>query len=163
MSNMNLPPNTVLTPDKTVQDPSNTEPQVTPATPESGRAEAEAAPQQMPPDTDSGSVAHTPPVKGPRRSTLLGRVIWYIGGVISIVLAFRFVLALLRANPGNPFAHSVYTVSSPLASPFFTLFTYAPHYGASPVEISTLVAIAVYLLAAWGLVKLVTITRTPAR
>ena len=91
--------------------------------------------------------------------TLVSRVIWYVGGLVSILLAFRFVLALLGANITNAFAQLIYNVTTPLVSPFFSLFGYTPTYGASTVEVFTLVAIAVYALVAWGLVKLVTITR----
>jgi hypothetical protein len=37
-------------------------------------------------------------------STLLARVIWFIAGVLLVLLAFRFVLTLLGANPNNGFA-----------------------------------------------------------
>ena len=99
----------------------------------------------------------------PPKPTVAGRVIWFIGGAIAILLAFRFVLALLGANTANGFAQFIYSVTTPLASPFFSLFGYTPTYGSSHLEVSTLVAIAVYSLVAWGLVKLVTITRSPGQ
>lgn len=110
------------------------------------------APDKMPqPDPPALKTAPAP--------TIAGRVIWYIGGLISTLLAFRFVLALLGANADNAFAHFVYSVTTPLVSQFFNLFGYTPTYGVSRLEVSTLVAIAVYTLVAWGLVKLVTVAR----
>ena len=37
-------------------------------------------------------------------STLAQRIIWYIAGILLVLLAFRFVLTLLGANPNNAFA-----------------------------------------------------------
>lgn len=93
----------------------------------------------------------------PAGTTLAARVIWYIAGVIEVLLAFRFVLALLGANPANAFANFIYNVSHPFVAPFFSLFGYNLHYGVSRFETYTLVAMAVYAVIAWGLARLVTI------
>lgn len=93
----------------------------------------------------------------PSGMTLAARIIWFIAGVLLVLLAFRFVLALLGANPNNGFADFIYTTSHPFVAPFFSLFGYKLQYGVSRFEIYTLVAMAVYALIAYGLVKLVTI------
>jgi uncharacterized protein YggT (Ycf19 family) len=93
------------------------------------------------------------------RSVVVSRVIWFIAGVILVLLAFRFVFVLLGANESNGFANFIYSVSYPLASPFFGLFGYSLKYGVSRVEVSTLVAAAVYAIVAYGIAKLATITR----
>ena len=85
------------------------------------------------------------------------RVVWFIAGVLLTLLAFRFVLVLLGANPNNAFANFIYTVSHPFVAPFFGLFGYSLHYGVSRLELSTLVAMAVYALVAFGIAKLLTI------
>jgi uncharacterized protein YggT (Ycf19 family) len=90
-------------------------------------------------------------------STLAARIIWYIAGVLLILLAFRFVLALLGANPNNGFANFIYSVSHPFVAPFFGLFGYNLRYGVSRFETYTLVAMAVYAVVAWGLARLATI------
>lgn len=95
-------------------------------------------------------------VSGP---TLLARIIWYIVGVLLAILAFRFVLALLGANPSNPFANFIYSVSHPFVAPFFSLFGYKLQYGVSRFEVYTLVAMAVYAVIAYGLAQLVMIGR----
>jgi cation transport ATPase len=90
-------------------------------------------------------------------STLAARIIWYIAGVLLVLLAFRFVLALLGANPNNGFADFIYSASHPFVAPFFGLFGYTNQIGVSKFEIYTLIAMAVYAVVAWGLAKLVTI------
>lgn len=89
----------------------------------------------------------------------MARVVWYVMGVLLILLAFRFVLALLGANLQNGFATFVFNTTYPFVLPFFSLFGYTPTYGVAQLEPSVLVAMAVYALIAWGIVKLVNITR----
>ncbi|HVX23912.1 MAG TPA: hypothetical protein VG992_01025 [Candidatus Saccharimonadales bacterium] len=100
---------------------------------------------------------HQTTVTSEAPGTLAARVIWYIAGVLLVLLALRFVLALLGANPANGFANFIYSVSHPFVAPFFSLFSYNLRYGVSRFEIYTLVAMAVYALIAWGLARLVTL------
>jgi uncharacterized protein YggT (Ycf19 family) len=97
------------------------------------------------------------PAQTVERSSLAARIIWFIAGIIITLLAFRFVLILLGANPSNAFANFIYSVSHPFAAPFFGLFGYSLHYGVSRAEISTLVAMFVYAIIAFGLSRLFTI------
>jgi uncharacterized protein YggT (Ycf19 family) len=95
----------------------------------------------------------------PSGTTLAERIIWFVAGVLLVLLAFRFVLALLGANPNNAFASFIYDTSHPFVAPFFSLFGYNLQYGVSRFETYTLVAMAVYAIIAWGLARLVTIGR----
>jgi hypothetical protein len=85
------------------------------------------------------------------------RIVWYVVGVILALLAIRVVLLLLGANKGNGFVDFVYSLSSVFAAPFYGIFSYEPSYGISTLEISSLVAMAVYALVGWGLAKLFTL------
>jgi len=90
---------------------------------------------------------------------IVERAIWYIAGVLITLLSLRFILALLGANPNNQFANFIYNASHPFVAPFFSLFGYDLQYGVSHFETYTLVAMLVYALIAWGIVRLVTLTR----
>jgi uncharacterized protein YggT (Ycf19 family) len=103
---------------------------------------------------DDMSTAQAVPAE---RSNMATRVIWFITGVLLTLLAFRFALVLLGANPSNGFANFIYSASHPFVAPFFGLFGYSLHYGVSRLELSTLVAMAVYALVAFGLSRLFTI------
>ena len=92
-------------------------------------------------------------------ATLAERVVWYIAGILLVLLAFRFALALLGANPNNAFADFIYDASYPFVAPFFSLFGYDLQYGVSRFEIFTLVAMAVYAIVAWGIARLFTLNR----
>lgn len=86
------------------------------------------------------------------------KIVWYIAGIIIALLALRIVFLLLAANQGSPFVDLIYGLSGIFAAPFFGIFGYTPAYGQSVLEISSLVAIAIYALIAWGIAKLATLT-----
>lgn len=86
-------------------------------------------------------------------SVLAQRVIYYLGGALIALLAFRFVLALLGAAEGNSFVDFIYGLSAVFVTPFFGIFG-EPTLGASHLETSTLVAIIVYALLIVGIAKL---------
>ncbi len=91
-------------------------------------------------------------------ATLSVNIIFYIFGVLLLLLGFRFVLAILGANPSNWFAGFVYDTSHPFVSPFFSLFNYKTELAnGSRFEIYTLVAMAVYATLAYGITRLFTL------
>lgn len=88
---------------------------------------------------------------------LIHKVVWWIAGVIIALLALRVILLLLAANQGAPFVDFIYGLSGIFAWPFFGIFGYTPSYGQSVLEVSSIFAIVVYALIAWGIAKLATI------
>jgi uncharacterized protein YggT (Ycf19 family) len=94
------------------------------------------------------------------RTNVVARVVWFVAGILLVLLGFRFILTLLGANTTNSFANFIYKASHPFVSPFFSLFNYKNQvYGVSRFETYTLVAMVVYALVAWGIAKLVTLNR----
>jgi len=94
------------------------------------------------------------------QQTVAERVVWYVAGIILVLLGFRFVLSLLGANTTNGFANFIYSSSHPFVAPFFSLFNYHNYaYGVSRFEVYTLVAIVFYAVIAWGIARLVTLDR----
>lgn len=104
-------------------------------------------------------VSRAPTVDHADSWTVAARVVWFVAGILLVLLGFRFVFALLGANPANPFANFIYTVSHPFVAPFFSLFSYNLQYGVTRFEGYTLVAMAVYALIAYGIARLLTINR----
>lgn len=86
------------------------------------------------------------------------RIVWFIAGFISIVLALRIIFLMLSANQGSGFVDLVYGLGGFFAAPFVGIFG-SPTYGQFYFDIASLIAIVVYLLIAWGLGKLFTLTR----
>lgn len=85
------------------------------------------------------------------------QIVWYVFGFIEIVLAFRFILKLLGANPEAGFSKFVYGISAPFAAPFANIFQASTTKGVETTsffEWSTLIAAVVYTVIAWGIMKI---------
>lgn len=93
-------------------------------------------------------------------SQTAGYIIYFFLGIIEILLAFRFVLKLTGANPATTFVNFIYSLSQIFVMPFTGIFPKATGTGAvttAVFEPSTIVAIAVYAVIAWGIVKIINI------
>lgn len=74
-----------------------------------------------------------------------------------ILLAFRFVMKLLGANPDSGFVNFIYAITNLLTAPFDNIFGVTRASAGevrSVFEPSILVAGAVYALIGWGIVKI---------
>ncbi len=81
------------------------------------------------------------------------QVIWYILGIVEVLLAFRVLLKLLGANSQSGFTSFIYGISNPLALPFAGILG-VTGISTMLLEWSTLIAMAVYAIVAYGLVAL---------
>ncbi|MCJ7826156.1 YggT family protein [Patescibacteria group bacterium] len=81
------------------------------------------------------------------------QVIWYILGIIEVVLAFRILLKLLGANSQSGFTSFIYAISNPFALPFAGILGITD-ISEMILEWSTLIAMAVYAIVAYGIVML---------
>lgn len=91
-----------------------------------------------------------------RQATLnrVSQVISFIFGAMIILIGIRVLLRLIAANPENAFAQFIYGITAPMIAPFATL-TGTPSFDAAVLEVPSLIAMLVYALVAWGLIKLV--------
>lgn len=90
------------------------------------------------------------------------QVIYFIFGVINVLLILRFVLLALGAQEQSSFVNLIYGMSRPLALPFQGIFP-EPTLGGSVLEWASLVAIAIYSLVAYGLARAVALIYAPSR
>jgi len=81
------------------------------------------------------------------------QVIWYILGIIEVLLMFRIILKVLGANPNSGFTYLIYTLSAPFAVPFQGILQISYEEG-HIFEWTTLMAMAVYAILAFGLIQL---------
>jgi hypothetical protein len=82
------------------------------------------------------------------------QLIWLLLGVLEIMLAMRVVFKLIAVNADNLFASLLYFVTGLFVAPFASLIS-APALGSMVLEISTIIAMFVYLLIAWGFERIV--------
>ena len=87
------------------------------------------------------------------------QAVWYILGIIEVLLAFRFVLKLLGANPAAGFTGFIYGATYIFAAPFVSVFRLTQVAGAI-FEWTTLLAMFVYWVLAIGIIKLILIGKT---
>lgn len=86
------------------------------------------------------------------------QAVWYVLGILEVLLAFRFVLKLLGANPGAGFTDFIYSLSYIFAAPFLAVFRMTKVEG-SIFEWTTLLAMLVYWIAAYGVIRLFAMSR----
>jgi len=90
------------------------------------------------------------------------KIVYYVLGVLEVLFAFRLVFKLLGANPQSPFVSFIYSVSQAFLSPFSGIFPSAVTKGfetQSVLEPMTIIAMIVYAVVAWGIVKLIEISK----
>lgn len=89
-----------------------------------------------------------------------GYLIYFVFGVLDVLLAFRFVFKLLGANPSTGFVDFIYSLSSIFVAPFAGIFNTSFANGdvtTSVFEPATLVTFIVYAILAWGIVALINV------
>ncbi len=87
------------------------------------------------------------------------QIAWYVLSLIEIFLAFRFVLKLMGANPQAGFTSFIYAVTWPFSAPFLAVFKKTTISG-SIFEWTTLLAMLVYWFIAFGIVRLLLMSKT---
>lgn len=111
--------------------------------------------------TTTGKTKNTNPASREATSSQTAEyVIYYLLGALEVLLAFRLIFKLAGASMSSGFVKFVYGLTGLFVMPFEGIFRKAYSQGvetASILEPSTIVAILVYAVLAWGLVKLVAI------
>ena len=87
------------------------------------------------------------------------QIVWYILYTIETLLAFRFVLKLLGANPDAGFSMFIYNITYILAAPFLNVFKVIKVSG-STFEWTTILAMFVYWILALGIIKIFLMGKT---
>lgn len=87
------------------------------------------------------------------RADWLTGLVSLIVGVVAILIAIRIVLKLLAANTAG-FTNFIYGVTGPLVAPFQNIFGTPGSESGAVFEISSILAIAVYLLVGWLITRL---------
>jgi len=103
-----------------------------------------------------------PPVKmEASKSETTEYLIYFFFGALEILLAFRLVLKMMGASISSSFVGFIYGLTGLFILPFEGIFRRGLSQGietTSVLEPATLVAIIVYALLAWGIVKLLRIS-----
>jgi uncharacterized protein YggT (Ycf19 family) len=75
-------------------------------------------------------------------------------GILNGLIGLRFLLKLMAANPANPFAAFIYTITYPFLYVFQNL-TRTPAFEGIEIEFHALIAIGVYFLLGWVITRVI--------
>ena len=89
------------------------------------------------------------------------RITYFVLGVLEVILGLRFIFRLLGANGYNSFISFLYGLSHVFVAPFNGIFNDQTLGSVSVFEVSTLIAMLLYALIAWGIVSLGRVAYAP--
>ncbi|MBI1793706.1 MAG: YggT family protein [Chloroflexi bacterium] len=75
-------------------------------------------------------------------------------GILNGVIALRFLLKLMAANPDNPFASFIYIITAPFLW-IFSGLTRNPSFEGIVIEFHDLIAIGVYAMLGWVIIRVI--------
>lgn len=109
---------------------------------------------QHPGYSETEQVVHDVAAEGRMRLFQFNRFLWSILVFLEILLATRFLLRLIAANPDSGFAMLIYGITGIFVGPFNGLIE-TPTPGGAPLEVTTLIAMVVYSVIFWGIAYVV--------
>lgn len=108
-------------------------------------------------EDNTNATTAAPSKKEATNSQTVQYLIYFFFGALEILLAFRLVFKLAGASMGSAFVGLIYGITGIFILPFEGIFRRGFTQGietTSVLEPSTLVALIVYTVLAWGIVKL---------
>jgi hypothetical protein len=84
------------------------------------------------------------------------QIIWLLLGIIEVLIGLRFVFKLIGVNAVNNFANFLYSLTNILVAPFASLAG-TPSASGMELEVSSLLAMIIYLVVAWGIERIVNV------
>ena len=118
----------------------------------------------MPPEMEGEATIGAKPINPQsvvspiRRRFRSSQAVWYILGAIEILLFVRFFLKFIGANESAGFTRFIYIISYPFAGAFVNVVKPSV-VDKSVFEWSLLLAMVIYALIAWGVVKLLVLSK----
>ena len=82
-------------------------------------------------------------------------IVYFLFGVLELLLAVRVVLHLIGVNADNGFANFIYVLSGPFVALFASLLKNPALSTTAVLEITTLIGMIVYAIAAWIIGRLI--------
>lgn len=102
-------------------------------------------------------IISTPVRAGATNKETAEYLIYFFFGFLEVLLALRLILKLTGASTASGFVRLIYSLTGVFILPFQGIFSQA-YASTSVLEPSTIVAILVYMLLAWGIVSFLRIS-----
>ena len=87
-------------------------------------------------------------------SNMIASIVAIAGGLLTLLLAVRFILSAADVDRLAPFASFVYSSSAPFVAPFLIMFQ--KQIGVVGFEYQTLIALAFWAVVTWIITSLIT-------
>ena len=84
----------------------------------------------------------------------VSQLIWLLFGIVEGLIGLRVLLKLIGANPDNGFASFIYNAAALFLAPFFGLIG-SPSAGGMVLEVPSLIAMLVYALLGWLIMRVI--------
>lgn len=82
------------------------------------------------------------------------QLVWLLFAILEALIGLRFIFKLIAANPGNTFVTFVYSITEPFLWPFYGI-TGTPAAEGHVLEVTSLIAMLIYALLGWIVVRLI--------
>ena len=139
--------------------------QATPATPDSGKAVERREQVRVVRDAAGEHREQIIENVGTERRIQLAKTaqfIWLATGLVEAMIGLRIILKLIAANPNTPFAQFTYNFTDLFLWPFAGLTITPTAANGIVLELSSFIALVVYAVATWALVKVLYLAFTPS-
>lgn len=90
-------------------------------------------------------------------------IVYLLTGALELLLLMRIILHLIGANPDNAFANFINGLSGPFVTLFANLIQDPAITSTSFLEVTTILAMLVYAVAAWLIGRLIWLVLSRAR
>jgi len=91
------------------------------------------------------------------------RIIYFVMGFLEVLLALRFLFRIIGADPNNGLVNFVYNFTGVFVGPFNGIFNDQSLQRGNVIEVSTLLAMAMYAILTYGIIQLLYLVLTPSR
>jgi hypothetical protein len=91
------------------------------------------------------------------------RIIYFLMGFLEVVLAMRFLFRIIGADPNNGLVNFIYNFTGVFVGPFNGIFNDQSLQRGNVIEVSTLLAMAMYAILTYGIIQLLYLVLTPNR
>jgi len=82
-------------------------------------------------------------------------IVYYLFGILELLLVVRVILHLVGANAGNSFANFIDVLTAPFVALFASLLQNPALGGTAVLEVTTIIAMLVWGIVAWLIARLI--------
>jgi hypothetical protein len=91
------------------------------------------------------------------------RIVYFVMGFLEVLLALRFLFRIIGADANNGLVNFIYNFTGVFVGPFNGIFNDQSLQRGNVIEVSTLLAMAMYAILTYGIIQLLYLVLTPSR